>query len=224
MAETRLSLAYRSLLASMPATQVKIVDSEAIAKVAKALGFKPAVIRQGLVRGHYLLPVHFDGVYYLLDPDELSTKFLRNRSYEIMAAACTHALGTNWYYGLNSALYLNGKINQSPREFIIITDKHQQAAFSFEGNAFRIRRSGIKDYSLEIEEKRGARFSSPARTLTDYIYFNIRGGKTEYAIRFAKDMLHSTHDISKKLVRDLTGLYPSPYNKAIGKAAEAARG
>ncbi|MCL6088682.1 MAG: hypothetical protein M1530_00775 [Candidatus Marsarchaeota archaeon] len=224
MAETRLSLAYRALLASMPTTQVKIVDSDAIAKVAKALGFKPAVIRQGLVRGHYLLPVHFDGVYYLLDPDELGTKFLRNRSYEIMAAACTHALGKRWYFGINSALYLNGKINQSPREFIIITDKHQQTTFSFEGNAFRIRRSSVKDYSLEIEEKMGVRFSSPARTLTDYLYFNIKGGKTSYAIRMAKDILHSTPDISKKLIRDLIGLYPAPYNKAIGNAAEAARG
>ncbi len=224
MAETRLSLAYRALLASMPSTRIRIVDSDAIAKVAEALGFRPAIIRQGLVRGHYLLPVHFDGVYYLLDPDERSTKFLRNSSLGIMAAACAHALGKRWYFGLHSALYLNGRINQSPREFIIITDRRQRTSFTFKGNGFKIRRSSIKDYSLEIEEKGGVRFSSPARTLTDCLYFNIKEGKRRYAIGMAKDLLNSSPGTSKKLIRDLASLYPSPYDVGIQNAVEAARG
>ncbi len=224
MAETRLSVVYRALLSSMPQAQIRIVDTRAIADIARALGFQPAIIRQGLVKGHYLLPVHFDGIYYLLDPDELNTKFLRNRSIEIVAAACAHVFGKNWYYGLNSALYLNGLINQSPREFIILTDQTQQAAFLFGGDSFQIRRSAVKDYSIEVEEKGWVRFSSPARTLTDYLYFNIKLGKQDYAIRMAKDILHNSPDIAQKLNRDLIGLYPSPYNMAIGYAADQVRG
>ena len=220
MAETKLSLAYRALIAAHAPAQIRIVDTKAIAATAAALGFNPAIIRHGLVKGGYLLPVHFNGIYYLLDPDEFSTRFLKKRSFEIVAAACSHVFKKNWYFGLNSATYLSGRINQSPREFVIITDQHPPAAFKFEGNEFRIRQSSIKDYSLEIEEKGLIRFSAPARTITDTLYFNIREGKQDYAIHAAKELLASSPESKGQLNRDLIGLYPRPFNLAIGYAAD----
>ena len=162
----------------------------------------------------------FSGIYYLLDPDELSTRFLKKHSFEIVAAACTHVFGKNWYYGLNCATYLSGRINQSPREFVIITDKHPPASFKFERNEFRIRRSYVSDYSWEIEEKGLVRFSTPPRTITDTLYFNIKEGKQDYAIHAAKELLDSFPESKGRINRDLVALYPRPFNLAIGYAAD----
>ena len=224
MAETNLSLAYRALISRFASAKVKIVNSGTVCSIACPLGFDPDVIRSGLVRGGYLLPVHFDGIYYLLEPDELGAKFLKHRSIEIVAAACNHALGRRWYYGLGSALYLNGMTQQSPSEFIIITDRRLPATFSFQGNSFGIRRMSAKDYVLEIKESGELRFSSPARTLTDYLYSHIKGGKQDYAIEFARDLFHSKPEIKSRLVKQLAGIYPRPFHFAVAHAADRARG
>ncbi len=223
MAETNISLAYRALISSLASSDVKIVDSHAVSLIAKPLGFNPGVIRNGLVRGGYLLPVYFSGVYYLLDTDELSTRFLKIKSFEIVAAVCNHCLGKNWYYGLSSALYFGGAINQSPKEFFIISGSHFPASFKFGNNAFRIRKSSVKDYSLGIEERGLLRFSSPARTITDYLYFYSKEGKRDYAVEAARGILHSFPKAKIRLNKKLIGLYPPPYNLAVAYAVDLAR-
>ncbi len=220
MAQTKVSLIYRALLSHTPKSKIRIIDTKMITKVAKTFGFEPKIVRQGLVRGKYILPIHFDGIYYLLDPDEFSTKFLKNRSLEIVASACTYAMGENWYYGLSSALYLNGQINQSPSEFIIITNRRQQTAFSFCETNFKIRRSSTKDYLFGIEKNGELRYSSLERTLTDYLYFDIKQSKQKYAIRICKDILQSSPNVTKKLKHKLIRIYPKPYNIAVLRAVQ----
>jgi len=224
MAETNLSLSYRALISSTASSKTKIVDSGAVSQIARSLGFNPVVILNGLVRGGYLLPVHFDGIYYRLEPDEMGTKFLKHRSLQIVAAACDHALGKRWYYGMGSALYLNGMAQQSPSELIIFTDRRQIGEFSFQGNTFRIRKFSAKDYAMQIIGKNGLRFSSPSRTFTDYLYFHIKGGKQDYAVKFARDMLHSRPEIKGKLNKQLMGIYPPPFHLAVAYATDRARG
>ncbi len=223
MAETNVSLAYRALVSSLASAEVRVLGSDAVASTAKKLGFAPKVILNGLVRGGYLRPACFKGVYYLLDPDELNTKFLKRKSFEIVAAACSHCFGRNWYYGMGSALYFGGMQKQAPREFIIITDRHLPASFEFRGNAFRIRKSAASDYSIGIKKQGLLRFSSPARAITDYLYFYVKEGKREYAIGVAKGMLSSFPDSKKGLNKKLIGIYPPPYHLAVGYAAGLAR-
>ena len=223
MAETNVSLVYRALTSSLASSEVKIVDSHAVSAIAKSLGFKPNVVLNGLVRGGYLLPVYFSGVYYLLDSDELNTKYLKKKSFEIVAAACNHCFGKNWYYGLGSSLYLGGITGQSPKEFFIITDSHLPVLFEFGGIAFRIRKLSVKDYSLEIKEGGLLRFSSPARTLTDYLYFYLKEGKRDYAVEVASGIIHSFPKAKAHLNNKLISIYPSPYNLAVAYAADLVR-
>jgi hypothetical protein len=129
-------------------------------------------------------------------------------------------MGKNWYYGLSSALYLNARINQSPSEFTIITNRRQQTAFTFCATNFKIRRSGTKNYLFGIEKNEELRYSSLERTLTDYLYFDIKQSKQENAIRLCKDILHSSPDVSKKLERKLIRLYPKPYDIAVLRAIQ----
>lgn len=224
MAETNVSLVYRALTSSLAPNEAKIVDSQAVFAIAKSLGFKPNVILNCLVRGGYLLPVYFSGIYYLLDSDELNTKYLKKKSFEIVAAACNHCFGKSWYYGLGPSLYLAGIANQSPKEFVIITSHHLPALFEFIGNIFRIRKSSVKDYSLEVEEKDLLRFSSPARTIADYIYFYSKEGKRDYAVELACDILHSFPKAEAHLNRKLVSIYPAPYDRTVAYAIDLVRG
>lgn len=224
MAETNVSLAYRALISSLASSGVKIVDSRAVSLIAKSLGFSPRVIQNGLVRSGCLLPVYFSGVYYLLDPDEFKTKFLKRKSFEIVAAACNHCFGKKWYYGLNSALYFGRTANQSPKEFFIISGSHLPASFEFGGDAFRIRKSSVEDYSLEVEAEGLLRFSSRARTIADYLYFYSKEGKRDYAVEVARGILHSFPKTKFRLNKKLIGIYPYPYNLAVAYAADLARG
>lgn len=222
MAETNLSLAYRALISSHASAKARVLDSSTVATVAKSFGFAPNIVLNGLVRGGYLIPVYFSGLYYLPDPDEHATRFLKRKSYEIVAAACSSRFGKNWYYGLGSALYLSGLAHQTPYEFHIITDRHAAALFEFGGNRFRIRKSSVNDYTTGVKERKLLRFSTPQRTITDYLYFYSRKGKQDYAIQTARDILQAFP--KAKIGKKLAGIYPPPYNLAVAHCAGIAGG
>jgi predicted transcriptional regulator of viral defense system len=222
MTETNLSLAYRALISSHASSKTRILDSSDVASVAKSFGFAPNVVLNGLVRGGYLVPVYFSGVYYLPDPDERDTKFLKRKSYEMVAAACLSRFGKNWYYGLGSALYIAGLTHQTPYEFFVITDRHDSASFEFGGNRFRIRKSSVNDYVTGVEERGLLRFSAPARTITDYLYFYSKEGRQDHAIRTARGILRAFP--KARIGKRLIDIYPAPYNLAVAYCADAASG
>lgn len=223
MAETNVSLVYRALTVSLASSKDRIIDSHVVSTIAKSFGFKTNIILNSLVHGGYLLPIYFKGIYYLLDSDELNTKYLKKKSFELVAAACNHCFGKSWYYGLGSSLYLNGITNQSPKEFFIITNSHLPALFKFGGIRFRIRKLSTMDYSLEIKTRDLLRFSSPARTLTDYLYFYLKEGKQDYAVEVAHGIVHSFPKVEACLSKKLIGIYPSPYNLAVTYAVDLLR-
>ncbi|MEW6329582.1 MAG: hypothetical protein AB1468_05730, partial [Candidatus Micrarchaeota archaeon] len=200
--------------------------SSQIKEAAKSLGFSQAVVLNGLVRGGYILPVYFKGLYYLLDADEKQTKYLKRKSFEIVADICDKKFDKNWYFGLSSALYFNGISHQTPLELFIITNSHSSASFEFSGTAFKIRRSSAKDFLTEVKERGPMRFSSPLRTITDYIYFYAKEGKTKYAVETVTSILNACPQARERLrnMLMLAKIYPKPYNLAISKYLRQASG
>lgn len=157
-----------------------VVTSDEIHEAAKRLGKDPQNTVRHLRREGYLVPL-FKGYYYVRSPEELKLGDPRYNPLEFFAlAANAKGIGT-WYFGLHTALSLNGMTHEDRREETVISDD----LYRINGVKIGTKRFVVRKWTSDltrfgITERGLIRYSDPAKTVLDFAYldhWNKRKGR-----------------------------------------------
>ena len=195
----------------------EIVTSEEVAALASRLGRRPEHAIRHLRRAGCLLPL-FKGYYYVRTAEELRLRNPRYNPLELFAlAADRKGIGT-WYYGLHTALRLNGMTHEDRRTETVISDSFYRIhGVSIAGRRFIIHkwRPGLATFGLVA--KGPYRHSDPEKTVLDFAYWDhCRARKGKPMTRTWMEYMPSVR--SEKIRR-----YLRHYPEEVGRAVEGIR-
>ena len=161
-----------SIWESLVRTKREIVTTEEVATLASRLGRRPEHAIRHLRRARYLAPL-FKGYYYVRTPEELRLGDPRYNPLELFALAANRkGIGT-WYYGLHTALRLNGMTHEVRRDETVISDSF----YRIHGVPITARRFVIHKWRPELAtfgllDKGTYRYSDPEKTVLDLAYWD----------------------------------------------------
>lgn len=153
-------------------TKREIVTTAEVATIASRLGRRPEHAIRHLRRGGYLAPL-FKGCYYVRTPAELRLGDPRYNPLELFALAANRkGIGT-WYFGLHTALRLNGMTHEDRRDEAVISDSF----YRIKGVPIATRRFVIHKWRPELVafgllDKGTYRYSDPEKTVVDLAYWD----------------------------------------------------
>lgn len=184
----------------------EIVTSKDVADLARRLGRRPEHALRHLRRTGYLLPL-FRGYYYVRAPEELRLGDNRHNPLELFALAADRKGIGAWYYGLCTALRLNGMTHEERRDETVISDSF----YRIHGVPIGARRFIIYKWRPELVEfglvDNGLyRHSDPEKTVLDFAYWDhwrASRGKSETRV-WAE---HATN-VDKRKMRSYLKHYP----------------
>jgi len=148
----------------------KFVDSMSIKELCEELNTEYSnMIRYLLSRG-YLIRV-FRGVFYVKSVEEIKLKKIDVSHLELIARGLRIKGVDNWYFGLYTALRLNGLTHEYFDVIFVINDS------IFRSKEIRIAGERVKFIKLKkglfgfgIIKKDAIKFSDPEKTLLDFVY------------------------------------------------------
>jgi hypothetical protein len=162
-------------------TKREVVTSRDLADLASRLGRKREHVARHLRRGGYLLPL-FKGYYYVRSPEEVRLGEERRNPLELFAlAACAKGIGS-WYFGLHTALRLNGMTHEDRREETVISDSfYRIRGVPIGRRRFVIHKWATGLLAFGLLERGPYRYSDPEKTVLDLAYsdWRRRKGRTE---------------------------------------------
>lgn len=155
------------------------------------------------------------GIYYVRSPEERERNYFQWSIHEMVAEALMKKGVTDWYFGLETAMKLNGLTHEYYTVDYVITDSYwANKPIGILDTRYHFLKRSSNYFKFGIIKKKRIRYSDKEKTVLDIAYKVYRNGKgasfalaiiTEYEIRL--DM--------KKLMRYLKH-YPKRFQKAIG--------
>lgn len=194
-------------------TKREVVTSRELAELARRLGRKPEYVARHLRREGYLLPL-FKGYYRIRGPEEIRLGEERRNPLELFAlAASAKGIGP-WYFGLHTALRLNGMTHEDRREETVVSDRF----YRIHGVAIGPRRFIIHKWapgllSFGLLEKGPYRYSDPAKTVLDLAYLDHWNRKKGHAKRRA--WIDHVEAIDARRLRRYVDHYPEEVKAAV---------
>ncbi len=190
---------------------LKCVSSSEIAVISSYFHFSPSNVRATLVRNGALVPLLFKGIFYVRSPAELLSKSLPSDPLLLASLACNKRFGEKWYFGLYTALKLNGLAGvQAPvKSFIIAQGQLVPGKRKVGAMEFVFSQTKIRSFNAGLVEKNGFRYSGLVRTCLDFIYFGIKKGDLSYATLVLDAVLGRNKKAFLISSRKLLGFYPA---------------
>jgi predicted transcriptional regulator of viral defense system len=147
-----------------------IVSSEDLEELAISAGHRP-VRAINYLKSHGYIDGVLKGTYYVRSPREVELGYTSRPSLEIVAMALETLGVERWYFGLETALKLNGLTHEYFDVTYVITDSIRTTR-TVSALDLRLRCIRWKPalLSFGIQEKGALRFSDPERTLLDLAY------------------------------------------------------
>lgn len=162
----------------------EIVTSDEVGALARRLGRRPEHALRHLRRTGYLLPL-FRGYYYVRAPEELRLGDTRHNHLELFAMAAERKGIGVWYYGLHTALRLNGMTHEERRDETVISDSF----YRIRGVPIGSKRFVVYKWRPELTgfgliDGGTYRHSDPEKTVLDFAYWDTwRESKDKPATR-----------------------------------------
>jgi len=194
-------------------TNREVVTSRELADLAHRLGRKPEHVVRHLRREGYLLPL-FKGYYHVRSPGEIRLGEERRNPLELFAlAAAAKGIGP-WYFGLHTALRLNGMTHEDRREEAVISERF----YRIRGVRIGPRRFVIHKWapgllSFGLLEKAPYRYSDPEKTVLDLVYldlWNRKRGRAE-----ARPWIDHIETVDVRRLRRHLAHYPEEVKAAV---------
>ncbi len=191
----------------------EVLTSEALSTMARRIGAKPEHALRHLRREGYLLPL-FRGYYYVRTPEELRLHIERHDPLELFAlAARAKGIGA-WYYGLHTALRLNGLTHEDRREEAVVSRSiYRIHGVPIGGHRFVIHRWGAKLFGFGLERRATYRVSDPEKTVLDLAYLDHWTANKGHPV--ARTWVEHLGSIDARKVRRYLSHYPEEVRRTV---------
>jgi hypothetical protein len=191
----------------------KVLTSGDLADMARRIGARPAHALRHLRREGYLVPL-FRGFYYVRTPEEVRLGTERYDPLELFALAARAKGIGEWYFGLTTALRLNGFTHEDRREETVVS----RAFYRIHGVPIGSRRFVVHKWDKELfgfglERRTTYLVSDPEKTVLDLAYLDFwRAKKGHPATRAWTEHLAS---VNSRTVRRYLTHYPIEIRRAV---------
>lgn len=191
----------------------RVVPRRRIVELARRIDLNPESTIRTLTRNDRIMPT-FKGHYYVKSPEEI----LHHASVplDVFAhAAKAKGIGS-WYYGLYSALRLNGMTHEHRRdEHVIATGLYRPKGVVMADRRFLVLKWKPEMTRFGLERRGPYRFSDPEKTVLDFAYWDhFRKAKGHGATNEWREHLH-------KVDRGRLESYLPKYPAGVRDAVEA---
>lgn len=184
----------------------KVVTTDDLHNLAERIGKDPENAIRHLRRAGYILPL-FKGYYYVRSPEERELGDPRYNPLELFGLAAEAKGIGNWYFGLHTALRLNGMTHEDRREETVISDELYRIDGVTVGDGRFVARKWTPDLcTFGLVEEPHYRYSDPAKTVLDLAYLDHwREAKGKTATGTWREHVSS---VDEGLLREYLPRYP----------------
>jgi len=191
----------------------KVLTSGNLAEMARRIGARPAHALRHLRREGYLVPL-FRGFYYVRTPEEVRLRTERYDPLELFALAARAKGIGEWYFGLTTALRLNGLTHEDRREETVVSREFYRIhGIPIGSRRFVIHKWDKALFGFGLERRRTYRVSDPEKTILDLAYLDFwRVKKRHPAMRVWTEHLAS---VNSGKVRRYLPHYPVEIRRTV---------
>ena len=191
----------------------EVVTTDALSAMARRIGATPEHALRHLRREGYLLPL-FRGYYYVRSPDEMRLHRERHDPLELFALAARAKRIGEWYFGLHTALRLNGLTHEDRREETLVSRHfYRIGGVPIGSRRFVIHKWGPELFGFGLDRHGTFQMSDPEKTVLDLAYLDYwasRKGHPE-----SRDWLEHLSSVNRAKVRRYLPHYPEPVRKRV---------
>jgi len=191
----------------------RIVTSAEIKRLARDLGKDDNRSLRYLQEHGYIRRV-LRGVFYVEDPVERATGSLKHSVLELVQMALKAKEVKHWYFGLETALKLNGMTHEYFTTDYVMTDSFRTTkVISILGRRFLFSRRSKEHFEFGIVKRNGLTFSDPEKTVLDIAHRRmLEGHQRGY---FASSIVEHSDRIDRKRARTYLASYPTRLRQAL---------
>lgn len=151
----------------------EVLTSREIFEMALRLGARPDHALRHLRREGYVLPL-FRGLYYVRSPEEIRLNTQRHDALGLFALAARAKGIGDWYFGLGTALRLNGLSYERTRvESVVSRSLYRIQGVPVGSRRFVIHKWGSKLFGFGLVRRGRYRVSDPEKTVLDLAYLDF---------------------------------------------------
>ncbi|MBD3194495.1 MAG: hypothetical protein GF317_05525 [Candidatus Lokiarchaeota archaeon] len=184
----------------------EFTTSEEIKEYSRELYYNYQNVIRYLMSQGMLLKI-FKGIYYVKNDEELESKKLKYSLLELVGKGLELKGINNWYYGLFTALRLNGVPSEHEKDvFYIMSDRlFRSKPIKIGGRSFKFIKLKYSLFNFGVENNK-VRFSDFEKTVMDFIYLWKYNGIHRQKI--IVDISDFVEKVDEKRIRRYAKYYP----------------
>ena len=191
----------------------RIVTSLEIKGLAKEIGNNEDRAIAYLQEEGYIVRI-LRGIFYVRTPDEKMRKGLDRSLFELVGMALVKKGVKEWYFGLDTALRLNGMTHEYHDITHVLTDSFRTTKpIMIGGSRFSFVRRNKRFFGFGMKEEKNYHYSDPERTILDLAYYAYLHGKVENRIK--ESLVEYGGDLNQERLCDYLHRYPKRYIRIL---------
>jgi len=192
----------------------RAVTRKELEKACKRFGEDVSKVINFMISYGYLIRI-LRGLYYVRTLEEFSTR----KSIDTMKLISLgmNKLSVEWYFGLNTALRLNGATHEFSPVIHVISDAiYRPKIVKINGEDVRFVKLKKKLFGFGVVEKNGMRYSDLEKTLLDMVYLSrFRSVPEERIVSALKEYKKG---VKKKKLAEYLRFYPKSVRRVVENA------
>ncbi|MEM3448264.1 MAG: hypothetical protein QXP38_05200 [Nitrososphaerota archaeon] len=191
-----------------------VITKEEVRRVCRRFGANYVNTVNFMISYGYFIRI-LRGLYYVKTIEEFKLKKSVD-PYKVISLGLNR-IGLNWYFGLYTALRLNGLTHEFFRTIFVVNDAiYRPKEIEIAGEKVKFLKLKNKLLSLGVVDRNGTRFSDAEKTLLDFVYiFRYRGLPEEKIIL---TICEYGRDLDRRKLRAYLRLYPKSVERIVKNA------
>jgi hypothetical protein len=191
----------------------EVLSSASLLAMARRIGAKPEHALRHLRREGYLLPL-FRGYYYLRTPEEMRLHTERHDPLELFALAARAKDIGEWYFGLHTALRVNGLTHEDRREESVVSRSlYRIRGVPIGSRRFVIHKWGPALFGFGLDGRGTYRVSDPEKTVLDLAYLDYWTKRKGHP--GSGSWVENVHSVDARRLRRYLTHYPAEVRRTV---------
>jgi len=192
----------------------KVVTREEMEKACERFGKDTSKAINFMISYGYLIRI-LRGLYYVRTLEEFSMR--KSIDTLKLISMGMNRLGVSWYFGLNTALRLNGATHEfSPVIHVLSDSIYRPKIVKINGEDVKFIKLKKELFGFGVVEKNGMRYSDLEKTLLDIVYLSrYRSVPEERMVALLKE---HKKDVKRKKLAEYLRFYPKSVRRVVENA------